>query len=92
MSEELNELGLQVGQRRVGRLMRQNGKRPARTLLSKVSRKMSRHLRALSLTGVNWARYTTRCGASMGCASYGLILGVKGPTACDCGQWWIYAG
>lgn len=25
MTEELSELGLQVGQRRVGRLMRQNG-------------------------------------------------------------------
>jgi putative transposase len=31
MTEELNELGLQVGQRRVGRLMRQNGIQVVRT-------------------------------------------------------------
>ena len=31
MTEELNELGLQVGQRRVGRLMRQNGIHVVRT-------------------------------------------------------------
>ena len=31
MTEELNELGLKVGQRRVGRLMRQNGIRIVRT-------------------------------------------------------------
>ena len=31
MTEELNELGLQVGQRRVGRLMRQNGIQIVRT-------------------------------------------------------------
>ena len=34
MTEELNELGLRVGQRRVGRLMRQNGIRIIRSQLS----------------------------------------------------------
>ena len=36
MTEELNELGLQVGQRRVGRLMRQNGIWVVRTRKFKV--------------------------------------------------------
>lgn len=36
MTEELNELGLQVGQRRVGRLMRQNGIQIVRTRKFKV--------------------------------------------------------
>jgi transposase InsO family protein len=37
MTEELNELGLQVGQRRVGRLMRQNGIQVVRTRKFKVA-------------------------------------------------------
>ena len=37
MTEELNELGLQVGQRRVGRLMRQNGIHVVRTRKFKVT-------------------------------------------------------
>ena len=37
MTEELNEMGLQVGQRRVGRLMRQNGIQVVRTRKFKVT-------------------------------------------------------
>ena len=36
MTEELNEVGLRVGQRRVGRLMRQNGIQVVRTRKFKV--------------------------------------------------------
>lgn len=90
---ELKEVGFDVGERRVGRLMKINGIRPIRTRRHKVTTDSQHHLGVAPnlLNGIFWLLRLTRNGQATSAISGPLRAGstLRSSSICSVGAWLV---